>query len=62
MHIPRTVEDIEDLARLSDRAEQRIVASLPLFLAIESHRGALSKAAGADDRTVKVKGQATKAE
>lgn len=61
MDISWPEENIEHLARLSDCAKQRIIAALALLLAIESHRGTLCIAASADDRAVKVKGQATRA-
>jgi len=59
MYVSRAVEDVEHLACLSNRAEQRIIASLALFLAIESHCGALCTTASADHRAVEVKGQTT---
>ena len=61
VYISWAMEDIEYLACLSDRTEQRVVTSLSFLLAIEPHRGALGSAASTDDRTVKVKGQTAQA-
>lgn len=61
MHIARTVEDIEHLAGLSNRAKKRIVTALTFLLAIESYGSALSTAAGADYGAVEVEGQPTQA-
>lgn len=55
MHIARAGKHIEDLSCLGYRAEQRIIAPLPLLLFVESNRRALGLSARAQDRSVKIK-------
>ena len=53
------MKHIEHLSGLSHRAEQGIVAALPLLLFVEAERCALGRTAGADHRTVKVQCKAS---
>ena len=55
-------EKVENLAGLCDGTEERVVASLALFLPIESHRRALSPAVGAEHRAVEVESDAAQSE
>lgn len=62
MNVSRAMVKIEDLAGLSDGAEQRVVAPLPFLLAIEADSRTFSIATGADHRAIEIEGQAAKAE
>jgi hypothetical protein len=48
------MQHIEHLAGLGDRAEERIIATLPLLLAVEPHRRALGRFPCADHRAIEV--------
>ena len=54
MNIAGAMVDIEHLPGLSDCAEQRVVAALPLLQAIEAHSGAFGVAAGSNHRPIEV--------
>ncbi len=62
VNIARAMEDIQDLACLSEGAEERIVATLAFLLRIESDGSAFGPAAGSNHRTVKVKGHSLEVE
>ena len=54
MDIARTGQDIKNLDRLGDSAEQGIVASLPFLLLVEPDRRAFGHSSSANDRSVEV--------
>lgn len=54
MDIARPVPDIEYLAGLGDRTEQRVIAALILPFRIETNRAAFREAAGRQYRTIEV--------
>lgn len=54
MHIARPVQDIEDLARLRDGAEQRVVAAGPFLGLAVADGAALGMALRVEDRPIEV--------
>ena len=60
--IPRAMEDIENLARLSDGTKQRKIATFSFVSRIESDRSALCPSTGVDHRAVKVERHTGKAQ
>jgi hypothetical protein len=62
MDIPGPMMNIEDLAGLGYRAEQRVVAALALLAAVESNSGPFGPPAGAEDRAIEVEGDSPQTE
>ena len=60
MDIAGTMQHIEHLTGLGDRAEERIIAALPLLLAVKSYCRALGAFACADHRAIEVERHARK--
>ena len=54
MDVAGTMQHIEHLAGLGDRAEERIITALPLFLAVEPDGRALGPFPCADHRAIEV--------
>ena len=54
MDVAGTMQHIEHLAGLGDRAEERIIAALPLLLAVEPYGRALGRFPCADHRAIEV--------
>ena len=54
MDVAGTMQHIEHLTRLGDRAEERIIAALPLLLAVKPYCRALGRFACADHRAIEV--------
>jgi len=61
MNIAGTRQNIKDLGRLGDSAEQMIIAPLSLLLFVKANRCAFGHTARAQDRPVKIKGRPSQA-
>ena len=58
MDVPRSVMEVEHLARLSDGAEQRIIAALPFLFLVETDSRSLCLARRAHHGAIKIEGDA----